>query len=354
MDDVGSATTSATDVQLPLKPILLQAPEDSYIVRGRQPHQQNALLTCKALYAERIKFKCNGIWVKFQVPFGWIISTPTLGRDPSAGADFHILSIWYKLTVAPFSDVLLISRKNGQQFISSYTNSIESHLRLIVPSKLLPLHLDCLPMNNEYNSDPIPETEYERREGIDSTSNTPFLQTSIIVNRHSVDRIRSFSGEYSCECIAYGTGPEDKAEQVKSMPAVVRVALAVASGRCPSFARRSYLSYGNLVELPDAFGFARMRCCCAGTLATNRANLLLIILISPFENPSSDLPSTQPLGQLSRLLRVVCVRSGEHLFVAAVGGYEPFAKLSFDKLHLTAAGCMCPTHSKPKRTKPNQ
>ncbi|KRZ14343.1 hypothetical protein T11_1379 [Trichinella zimbabwensis] len=67
MDDVGSATTSAADVQLPLKPILLQAPEDSYIVRGRQPHQQNALLTCKALYAERIKFKCNGIWVSRQM-----------------------------------------------------------------------------------------------------------------------------------------------------------------------------------------------------------------------------------------------------------------------------------------------
>ncbi|KRZ14334.1 hypothetical protein T11_14740 [Trichinella zimbabwensis] len=92
---------------------------------------------------------------------------------------------------------------------SVHTNSIESHLRLIVPSSFA-----------------IPETEYERREGIDSTSNTPFLQTSIIVNRHSVDRIRSFSGEYSCECIAYGTGPEDKAEQVKSMPAVVRVASA--------------------------------------------------------------------------------------------------------------------------------
>ncbi|KRY43552.1 Netrin receptor UNC5C [Trichinella spiralis] len=156
MDDVDSATTSVADVQLPLKPILLQAPEDSYIVRGRQPHQQNALLTCKALYAERIKFKCNGIW--------------------------------------------------------------------------------------------IPETEYERREGIDSSSNTPFLQTSIIVNRHSVDRIRSFSGEYSCECIAYGTGPEDKAEQVKSMPAVVRVAyLSKDFYREPASERRPLNS---LVELP--------------------------------------------------------------------------------------------------------
>ncbi|KHJ41906.1 hypothetical protein D918_07955 [Trichuris suis] len=120
------------DEQSTAKPLLIETPNDAYLVRGR--HQQMSVaLTCKALYADHIRFKCNGLW--------------------------------------------------------------------------------------------IPDAQHERREGIDSATGTPFVQTSVLVSRQAVERYRLSRGsDYACECYAFGASTNEMAIQVKSQPATVRVA----------------------------------------------------------------------------------------------------------------------------------
>lgn len=47
------------------RPVLTQGPNDAFVVRNVP-----ASLSCRALYAERISFKCNGEWVSklLQIP----------------------------------------------------------------------------------------------------------------------------------------------------------------------------------------------------------------------------------------------------------------------------------------------
>ncbi|VDP26298.1 unnamed protein product [Soboliphyme baturini] len=59
---VTAASGSALVVENPSppSPVIVQPPVDTYLIRGRA---QSVQLTCKALYAERIMFKCNDEWV---------------------------------------------------------------------------------------------------------------------------------------------------------------------------------------------------------------------------------------------------------------------------------------------------
>ncbi|KFD61042.1 hypothetical protein M514_12092 [Trichuris suis] len=144
------------DEQSTAKPLLIETPNDAYLVRGR--HQQMSVaLTCKALYADHIRFKCNGLW--------------------------------------------------------------------------------------------IPDAQHERREGIDSATGTPFVQTSVLVSRQAVERYRLSRGsDYACECYAFGASTNEMAIQVKSQPATVRVAYMLKDFyREPASERRPL---GSLVEMP--------------------------------------------------------------------------------------------------------
>uniref|UniRef100_A0A5S6QZS3 Netrin receptor UNC5 n=1 Tax=Trichuris muris TaxID=70415 RepID=A0A5S6QZS3_TRIMR len=148
--------TIASDQPNRPPPVLIETPNDAYLIRGR--HQQTTVtLTCRAVHADRISFKCNGLW--------------------------------------------------------------------------------------------IPDALHERREGVDSASGVPFVQTSVAVSRQAVERFRLSRGsDYACECYAFGASTGEMGVQVKSQPATVRVAYMLKDFyREPASEKRPL---GSLVEMP--------------------------------------------------------------------------------------------------------
>lgn len=75
-----NGTNSKLPVGIP--PEIIEQPEDIFVVRNRP-----ATLTCKALHAERISFKCNGDWVR---P---VHHTNSAGIDPKSAYPYLQSSI---------------------------------------------------------------------------------------------------------------------------------------------------------------------------------------------------------------------------------------------------------------------
>lgn len=77
-----AATVATSKLPVGIPPEIIEQPEDTFLVRNRP-----ATLTCKALHAERISFKCNGDWVR---P---VHHTNSAGIDPKSAYPYLQSSI---------------------------------------------------------------------------------------------------------------------------------------------------------------------------------------------------------------------------------------------------------------------
>ena len=64
------------------RPLLVSGPKDSLVVRNRP-----ATLTCRALYASRVRFRCNGEWLR---PEDHVLKE---GLDPESGLPYVEASV---------------------------------------------------------------------------------------------------------------------------------------------------------------------------------------------------------------------------------------------------------------------